>query len=78
MPSVASYILFHTDVCHLCEQAQALIDTLGIDYIKQDICDVEELAERYGTRIPVLLRQADQSELNWPFDIQQLQKFTGA
>lgn len=78
MPSVASYILFHTDVCHLCEQAQALIDILGIDYIKRDICDIDELAERYGTRIPVLLRQADQSELNWPFDIQQLQQFTGA
>lgn len=55
-----------------------LIDSLGIDYIRQDICDIDTLAERYGTRIPVLLRQSDNSELNWPFDIQQLKQFTGA
>jgi hypothetical protein len=78
MPKCSAFILFHTDVCHLCEQAQMLIDSLGIDYIRQDICDIDTLAERYGTRIPVLLRQSDNSELNWPFDIQQLKQFTGA
>ncbi len=72
------YILFHTDGCHLCEQAQGLIETLGINYKLQDICDIEELAERYGIRIPVLLRQQDNSELDWPFNIEQLQQFMGA
>ncbi len=74
----ADYILFHTDACHLCELAQALLDTLKCDYILQDICDIKVLAERYGSRIPVLLRQQDNSELGWPFDIEQLQQFMGA
>ncbi|MCG9723430.1 glutaredoxin family protein [Shewanella sp. Isolate7] len=78
MPNTSTFILFHTDACHLCEQAQALISTLNIDFVLQDICDDEQLAQRYGVRIPVLLRQADGAELGWPFDNEQLQQFTGA
>lgn len=68
MPKTSGYILFHTDACHLCEQAQALITALNIDFVLQDICDDEQLAQRYGVRIPVLLREADDAELGWPFD----------
>ncbi len=78
MPKTGGYILFHTDACHLCEQAQALITALNIDFVLQDICDDEQLAQRYGVRIPVLLRRADDAELGWPFDSEQLQQFTGA
>ncbi|MCG9696506.1 glutaredoxin family protein [Shewanella sp. Isolate11] len=73
-----AFILFHTEGCHLCEQAQALIDSLAMEYTTQDICDIESLAEQYGIRIPVLLRQQDNSELGWPFDIEQLTQFMGA
>ncbi|MCZ4338628.1 glutaredoxin family protein [Shewanella colwelliana] len=78
MPNEADFILFHTDMCHLCEQAQELIASLGIMYNTQDICESDVLAERYGTRIPVLMRQRDHAELNWPFDITQLTQFIGA
>ncbi|WP_110458923.1 glutaredoxin family protein [Shewanella algidipiscicola] len=78
MPNRILFTLFHTDACHLCEQAQALIDTLGIDYVKQDICDSDELAQEYGTRIPVFLRADTQAQLNWPFDIPKLKQFIGA
>ncbi|ASJ96939.1 glutaredoxin family protein [Shewanella marisflavi] len=77
MLKVSAYILFHTEACHLCEQAQAIIATLDIDYALQDICDDDVLAERYGVRIPVLRNQEDGSELDWPFDREQLQQFTG-
>lgn len=76
MPSKSvSYILYHTDVCHLCELAMALIDNTGIEYIKSDICEDSELAEQYGTRIPVLKQCDTNNELNWPFDIDALHNF---
>ncbi|SQH76366.1 conserved protein of unknown function [Shewanella benthica] len=77
MPS-KSYILFHTDACHLCELAEPLIIMSGISYIKTDICDDEKLAEQYGIRIPVLKQIDSQNELNWPFDEDVLKKFLGA
>ncbi|MCE9678852.1 glutaredoxin family protein [Shewanella sp. AS1] len=73
-----TFILFHTEACHLCEQAQALLDSLSVAYTREDICDSDTFVERYGIRIPVLLRQQDQLELDWPFDIAQLKEFTGA
>ena len=76
MPSKpASFILYHTDVCHLCELAMALIDKTGIEYIKSDICDDSELAEQYGTRIPVLTLCNTNIELDWPFDSDALDNF---
>ncbi|MEI6858191.1 MAG: glutaredoxin family protein [Shewanella sp.] len=77
MPS-KSYILFHTDSCHLCELAEQLIETSGVLYIKTDICDDEKLVEQYGIRIPVLKQVNSQSELNWPFNENVLNKFLGA
>jgi len=79
MPSkTAHYILFHTDVCHLCELAADLLTQAGVLFIRQDICDDEILAEQYGIRIPVLKQIDTNKELNWPFDIDNLKKFLGA
>ncbi|WP_076539906.1 glutaredoxin family protein [Shewanella sp. UCD-KL21] len=69
----AGLILYHTDGCHLCEIAQALVEQLGIDYQHIDICDNDTLASRYGISIPVLVM--DEKELFWPFDAQQLTEF---
>ncbi|WP_299788855.1 glutaredoxin family protein [uncultured Shewanella sp.] len=79
MPTKSSqYILFHTDVCHLCELAAQLLDQLPLEYERQDICDEPHLAELYGTRIPVLKCKDTDKELNWPFDMTSLQEFLGA
>ncbi|MDV7391361.1 glutaredoxin family protein, partial [Arthrospira platensis SPKY1] len=71
--------LYGTSACHLCEVAQGILDaTLNPDFFTVqwvDIADSDELIERYGVRIPVLQRQQDGSELNWPFDVEQLIAF---
>ncbi|GAB1054532.1 MAG: glutaredoxin family protein [Shewanella algae] len=73
----APLTLYHTDGCHLCELAMTLLDGLNIGYRTQDICEQETLAERYGVLIPVLANSLGE-ELCWPFDEQQVKRFTGA
>lgn len=72
-------ILYGTSACHLCEQAKAIIDaTLDPEFFDirlMDIADSDSLIERYGTRIPVLRRDADGAELGWPFDVDSLMAF---
>lgn len=68
-------ILYSTTFCHLCEQAEALLVQLGIEAAHIDIVDDDDLLERYGTRIPVVKRMDNGSELGWPFDIEALRRF---
>ena len=74
-----SVTLLGTSACHLCEEAEAmLLATLNPEFFeinKLDIADDDVLVERYGVRIPVLRRDADESELNWPFDVAALIQF---
>jgi hypothetical protein len=79
-------ILYSTDGCHLCEEAEALLRAqqahnkdLGWQVV--DIANDDVLFDRYGWLIPVL-RKADAvttdtaaSELRWPFDAQALSEF---
>ncbi len=69
-----SIILYHREDCHLCEQALALLQDLGLRDSLQllDIDSDAELGVEFGLRIPVLLR-ADGCALDWPFDAQQVQ-----
>ncbi len=72
-------LLYGTPACHLCEQAEELLQAHaykngGPDFTAVDISESEELFQRYGLRIPVL-RRADGAELGWPFDAQQLKRF---
>lgn len=72
-------ILYGTSACHLCEQAEALLQQatrggLAVDFIKVDISDSEDLMTRYGLRIPVLKRR-DGEELGWPFAAPELAAF---
>ncbi len=73
----AEYVLYHTEGCHLCELAAALLNAANVRYRAIDICDDEVLAERYGVSIPVV-KSADECCLCWPFDATQLQEFLGA
>ncbi|MCF1427229.1 MAG: glutaredoxin family protein [Shewanella sp.] len=68
--------LFHTDGCHLCEMAAELLSAMQLNFVHQDICDDEQLAECYGIRIPVLATASGQ-ELNWPFDEAAVKQFLG-
>lgn len=69
-----SLILFHTDGCHLCDIASAILTELKLEFSRQDICEDLTLAEQYGSQIPVLKSQSGQ-ELFWPFDSQAVKQF---
>jgi len=66
--------LYHTDGCHLCEQAMQLLTQCNVDYQLVDIVFDEHLVALFGTRIPVLTCNQGK-QLNWPFDVQQIQQF---
>lgn len=67
-------ILYHTDGCHLCDQAMALLTQCQIDYQLVDIVFDENLVNQFGCQIPVLKNEKGQY-LNWPFDLLKIEKF---
>ena len=69
------YILFGTDGCHLCEEAEALLEQAVVGDIAFAVADGAESLERYAVRIPVLYHPSSRRELGWPFDALQLRTF---
>jgi len=67
--------LYGTEFCHLCESAKAVLDQIGMTTVSVDIAEDDELLGKYGTRIPVLLREDNQAELDWPFDAASVMRF---
>lgn len=65
--------------CHLCDLAEELLKVTLIDaqneYEKIDVATDHQLYHLYATRIPVLKRHDDNTELAWPFEQQQLIEF---
>jgi glutaredoxin len=72
---MADLILFGTEGCHLCEEAEALLVQAGLSFETRDIIDDEQAQQRYAVRIPVLLNSETGHELGWPFDTRQLNEF---
>ncbi len=72
---MTDFILFGTEACHLCEEAEALVQALGLSCKTQDIIEDLQLQQRYGLRIPVLWHAASSAELSWPFDADGLRQF---
>jgi len=70
-----SLTLFSSPACHLCEQAEDIVDYVGVPFEVVDITTDVELVRQYGVRIPVLKRR-DGSELGWPFDALDVERFT--
>jgi len=66
-------LLLGTSACHLCEQAEELLEQLDITYQKIDIAEQEQWQERYAIKIPVLLNTLEQQELCWPFTTEDIQ-----
>lgn len=62
-------ILFGTQGCHLCEDAEHLLQVLNLPYEYLDIIDDEKLLQRYEISIPVLMQKSasNPKELHWPF-----------
>lgn len=71
--------LLSTSHCHLCEQAEVIIRNLAHqECIHLTIIEISEdltMMERYGRYIPVLQRLNTQTEICWPFNLQQLEEF---
>jgi len=67
-------ILYHTEGCHLCEQAIALLQQCQVDYQVVDIVFDEKLVALFGTSIPVLENLKGQY-LNWPFTHSDIEQF---
>jgi len=72
-------ILYHTEGCHLCEEAHdlalAALARLGADPNSLEIVEIAEdpqLLERYGLTIPVLRDAASGRELGWPFGLDDI------
>jgi hypothetical protein len=66
-------LLLGTSGCHLCEQAEQIINDclpnnleLTIEII--DIAEQEQWQDQYAIRIPVLYHPESKNELGWAFD----------
>ena len=73
MPNV---VLYHTEGCHLCEEAQALLQQIVRPEMVElvDIVDCATLMVQYQTSIPVLVNQQTNVKLFWPFDLTDIQE----
>ena len=70
-----SLTLYTSPGCHLCEQAEEMLDYLGLAFHAVDISQDVDLIRVYGVRIPVLQR-GDKAELCWPFDTLDIERFS--
>jgi len=75
MTPAAPLILYARADCHLCEQAAAMLDRVGLAWRAVDIDEDAALAERYGLTVPVVRRAGDGAELYFPFDEAGLRRF---
>lgn len=75
--STSQLILYYTEFCHLCDEAESLLlaSGLGEHYEKVEIDEDPELLRRYEVHIPVVKRVDNQKELFWPFDDRSLVAF---
>lgn len=69
-----SLTLYTSPGCHLCEQAEEILDYLGVGFTAVDISSDVDLVRKYGVRIPVV-RRPDGAELGWPFDSLDVERF---
>ncbi len=70
-----SLMLLSSPGCHLCDQAEEIVDHVGVSFEVVDISLNVDLVRLYGVRIPVLKR-SDGAELGWPFDVLDVERFT--
>lgn len=67
--------LYGTACCHLCDEAESVLLSVGVAAFCFDISEDDVLLEKYGMRIPVLRRVDSGAELGWPFDSAAVMRF---
>ncbi len=71
--------LYSTSHCHLCEQAESLLQQLTnshhLTWQTLEIADDSALLTLYEIKIPVIKRLDTQAEIAWPFTAEQLLTF---
>ena len=74
-----SFELLGTQGCHLCDDAeQVLVSCLDLSKVHIEVVDIaesDELMQAYATRIPVLRHVSSKTDLAWPFQAEQVQRF---
>lgn len=66
-------VLFQRDDCHLCDMALAVLAQARCpEFDSVFLDDDASLEPLYGHRVPVLRSTVSQSELDWPFDAEQV------
>ena len=73
-------LLFGTSGCHLCEQAEQIINDCLPNNLKLkietiDIAEHEQWQDQFAIRIPVLYHPETKKHLDWPFDQWQVNQF---
>ncbi len=72
--------LYSTDGCHLCERAETVLNEVAqhnpeLSWQVVDIAPDEQLSERYGIRIPVILLEGAEYDLGWPFTADDVRRY---
>jgi len=69
-------ILYHTEGCHLCEQAEVMLGQISsaksVTYAEIDIISDRGLLEQYADEIPVVENAETGQIIKWPFSILDL------
>jgi len=69
-------ILYQRDNCHLCDLALEVLASARVPDFESVFIDGDDALEaRYGLRVPVLRDHLRDGELDWPFDMEALQRF---
>ena len=70
------FVLYQRDDCHLCDQALAVLAQARLPEPESVFIDADDALEsRYGVRVPVLHDRTTGQELDWPFELEQLQRW---
>ena len=65
--------LFQRDDCHLCDLALEVLAAARVpEFDSVFIDDDPALEDRYGVRVPVLRREDNGAELDWPFAVAEV------
>jgi Glutaredoxin and related proteins len=72
---MADFVLYGTEGCHLCDDAERLLLQASVHFDAVDIINDQSVQQRYAVRIPVLMHRQSGSELGWPFDDSMLRIF---
>jgi len=77
---VTNLLLFGTEGCHLCEEAEHVLES-ACEFLPEmswrsiDIADDEGLSRLYSDSIPVLREEHGNTELRWPFAAADICRF---